>query len=144
MGQMVACPGEGSSERVTSTLGESQNRKGATHPEDPAKAGSASAFIHSTQERSALKAIMELYGSARLNLKKTVTFTLKGSMDQALAQVFHQHQVRIHYCDAAGALADLRYSIALTSFQWNRANIANSLILSKLWHILAVNPPNIT
>lgn len=126
-------------------------------------------FIKSAEEWSCLKEIMDLFGrasNARLNLKKTVAFPLYRSVG-ALSQALQQDHVVIHSDRAEEALTYLGYPLALSSAQRDsffnnihtkikhhinlhhgrqlsilgRSTIANSLLLSRLWHVIAVHPP---
>jgi len=126
-------------------------------------------FIKSVEEWICLKEIMDTFGrasNARLNLKKTVAFPLfrnTGTLSQAL----QRDHVHIHSKRAEDALVYLGYPIALTRTQRDaffdniykkikhhinlqhgrqlsvlgRSIIANSLLLSRLWHVIAVHPP---
>ena len=116
-----------------------------------------------------LKATMEKYGqasNARLNLKKTVAFPLSNTC-RLMMQALQQDQVQIHTILQDNALVYLGYPVALNTRQRDlfldnilskikiqiglhsgrqvsvlgRGLIANSLILSRLWHIVSVVQP---
>ena len=137
---------------------------------DMAYADDLGAFVKTAAEWKALKEIMETYSkasNARLNLQKTVAFSLHGEMYPDLRRTLQEDQVRIHTEDAEHALEYLGYPIALSTSQRNaffdtilvnikrnigllmgrqlsvlgRSNIANSLLLSKLWHVVSVHHP---
>ena len=126
-------------------------------------------FIKSVEEWVCLKGIMDTFGrasNARLNLKKTVAFPLFRNIG-TLSQALQRDHVHIHSKQAEDALVYLGYPIALTRTQRDsffnnihkkikhhinlqhgrqlsvlgRSIIANSLLLSRLWHVIAVHPP---
>ncbi|OAQ22156.1 hypothetical protein K457DRAFT_40555, partial [Linnemannia elongata AG-77] len=126
-------------------------------------------FIKSVEEWICLKEIMDTFGrasNARLNLKKTVAFPLFRNIG-TLSHALQQDHVHIHSKRAEDALVYLGYPIALTRTQRDaffdnihkkikhhinlqhgrqlsvlgRSIIANSLLLSRLWHVIAVHPP---
>jgi len=137
---------------------------------DMAYADDLAAFIRTAPEWTALKTILDTYSrasNARLNLQKTVAFSLNGDMDRDLLQALQQDQVRMHGKEADNALVYLGYPIALSTQQRNyffdniyrniqrsiglysgrqisvlgRSNIANTMLLSKLWHVISVHSP---
>ena len=126
-------------------------------------------FPRTTEEWGHLKATMEKYGqasNARLNLKKTVAFPLSNTC-RLMMQALQQDQVQIHTTLQDNALVYLGYPVALNTRQRDlfldnilskikiqiglhsgrqvsvlgRGLIANSLILSRLWHIVSVVQP---
>lgn len=125
--------------------------------------------IRTADEWTFLKGIMDTFGrasNARLNLKKTVAFPLFKSVG-ALSQALQQDHVHIHSKRAEGALVYLGFPLALNKTQrdsffdniytkikhhinathgrqlsvMGRGLIANSLLLSRLWHVISVQPP---
>ena len=125
--------------------------------------------IKTTEEWESLKKIMDTFGrasNARLNLKKTVAFPLFKGVG-ALSHALQQDNVHVHSKRAEEALVYLGFPIALTRGQrdsffgdihtkikhhinmqhgrnlsvMGRGLIANSLLLSRLWHVISVQPP---
>lgn len=125
--------------------------------------------IRTVEEWTCLKGIMDTFGrasNARLNLKKTVAFPLFKNVG-ALSQALQQDHVHIHSKRSADALVYLGFPLALTRMQrdsffnnihnkikhhinamhgrqlsiMGRSLIANSLLLSRLWHVISVQPP---
>lgn len=140
---------------------------------DMAYADDLAGFIQSATEWDALKAILDTYSrasNARLNLQKTVAFSLNGVMPPDLHRALQADQVRLHTTEEDQALVYLGYPIALSTQQRNnffdtmyqaikrciglysgrqlsvlgRSHIANSLLLSKLWHVVSVHVPTQT
>ncbi|KAF9343280.1 hypothetical protein BGX34_006972 [Mortierella sp. NVP85] len=125
-------------------------------------------IIRSAEEWDTLKEIMHTYGrasNARLNLRKTVAFSLHQDLGPMRGS-FQRDGVQIHSKNAEKALIYLGFPIALTTRQRNhffnsihlkikkhislfgrqlsvlgRGTIANSLLLSRLWHVMTVHTP---
>jgi len=127
-------------------------------------------IIQSADEWNTLKEIMHTYGrasNARLNLRKTVAFPLHNNLGP-LQGSFQRDGVQTHSKNAEEALIYLGFPIALTPRQRNhffnsihlkikkhisllggrqlsvlgRGTIANSLLLSRLWHAMTVHSPS--
>jgi len=127
-------------------------------------------MIRTATEWSELKRIMDVYGrasNARLNLKKTVAFPLGKGADAELFSLLRRDKVQIHSTTAESALVYLGFPISLNTHQRDafydgilnkikqmaglhsqrglsvrgRGLIAQSLLLSKVWHVLSVDTP---